>query len=348
MSKVDLSKIANALRKKYGSTTVGEELPDASEFVSTGNLAFDLIADGGVPFGFSTELLGLSQSGKSLFIQQIIANAQRDYDAIGVLVDRENAYSKSRGAQLGINNDNLILAPPQDTPDVPSGFNFLIDTINNTRKEYPDVYIVLAIDSIAAFDQDTDLDKSNTPRRAKALHAAFRKFLPYLDSKVMLLVANHVTYKVGVMFGDPRTSASGESVKYYNHVRFALEDKRKVVDTDRGNEVVGNWIGVEVIKTRLGPCYRTCYLRHLYKTGIDYYSGYARLLADRGYLIPKNKQEFKSFKQSTLSYGDSTVNEHNMEQVVKQSPELLFDAYPPYYSEEEKGESKEKEKKAKK
>jgi len=110
-----------------------------------------------------------------------------------------------------------------------------------------------------------------------------------------------------------------------------LEDKKKIIDEKRGNEVIGSWLGIEVIKTRLGPCYRNCYIPFSYKEGIPYYGGYARLLANRGYLIPKNKQEFGSFKQHTLIYNDEKVNEFNMKQFVEKYPELKFDKYPEYY-----------------
>ena len=333
---IDLSKVKNRLKKDYGSLKTGGELKDTFDYVSTGNLALNLISDGGIPFGYVAEFLGKSQSGKSLIIQQIIANAQKDYDAVGVLIDRENAYSKKRGEELKINNDNLFVLPPQDSILVPDAFEFLMDTIVTIRKADGDdgdnkTHIVLAIDSIAAFDQDTELKKSSTPRRAKDIHAGFRKLLPYLDDRIMLLVANQVTYKVGVLFGNPETSTSGESLKYYSHVRFALEDRKKIIDELKDKEVIGNWIGIESIKTRFGPCYRTCYLKHFYKTGIDYYSGYGRLLVNRGYLEPKNKTEFNKFKQSTLVFGNENVNENNMNVFLENHPELLFMEYPEYH-----------------
>lgn len=338
---VDLKRIVNSLKKStqkkkgYENISLGSDIPgiDEFDFVSTGNLAFDLIADGGIPFGYLTELLGLSQSGKSTIIYKTIANAQEEYDAVGILVDREDAYTKERGSQLGVNNENLLICPPKDAVLIPNAFDFIMDTITAIRKSDDDenqTHIVIAVDSIGSFDQDTELSKSSTPRKAKDLHAAFRKILPYMDKRIMFMAANHKTYQVGIIYGDNTTSTGGEAMKYYNNVRFALQDRKKIVDAKRGNEVMGNWIGIESIKTRLGPCYRTAYVRHLYKTGIDYYSGYARLLAQRGYLTPKNKQEFNSFKQSTVKYDGKEFSENNIEKFLQEHPELLFDKYPEY------------------
>ena len=126
---VDLSKVTKALKTDFGSVEIASKIEDPSDYVSTGNLAFDLISDGGVPFGYVAEFLGLSQSGKSLFIQQVIANAQKKYKAIGVLVDRENAYTKKRGAQLGIDNDAILIAKPKDIPRVNDSFSFIAKSI---------------------------------------------------------------------------------------------------------------------------------------------------------------------------------------------------------------------------
>jgi recombination protein RecA len=342
---VDVKSVAKRL-KALGMTKAND-VEDPVDFVSSNNAAIDLISDGGVPFGHVVEFLGLSQSGKSLFIQQLIANAQKKYGAIGVLIDRENAYTNKRGEQLGIDNDRLWLAKPNNCPTVLDAFNLILESVASIRgseeeqkkKEYIKEYIVVGIDSISAFGKDVALEKSDSGRKAKSTHEGLRELLTIMDERVLLVVANQVTYKVGVMYGDPRTSSSGESMKYYSTVRFALEDRHKIIDKSKGNEVIGNWIGVEVIKTRLGPCYRTCYVPHYYETGIPYYGGYARLLVDRGYLYPKNKKEFDSFNGKTIIYerGETKeqFSEDNVEKLFEAHPELKFDKYPEYNKEKQ-------------
>lgn len=340
---LDLNKITKGIRKTFGTVEIASNIEDPKDFVSTGNKAFDLILDGGVPFGYVTELMGFSQSGKSLFMQQIIGNAMSKYDGIGILIDRENAYTKKRGEQLGIDNDRLIIAKPADVPTPFHAFSFLIQTVEAIRAEEKDVYIAIGIDSISAFGKDVSLDKSDSGRKAKSIHEGLRESLTVIDRKVMLLVANQFTFKIGVMYGDPRTTTAGESVKYYGNVRLALEDRKQIKDPNRGDEVVGNWIGIEVVKTRLGPCYRECYLQHLYDTGIDYYSGYARLLASRGYLKAKNKKEFHGFRQTTVQHidGENKQEFHELkglDKFLSEHPELVFDNYPEYNVKKEKKE----------
>ena len=336
---VDLDKVVKSIKKQYSRAEVAKNIPDPVDFVSTGNKALDLVLDGGFVFGYAAELKGLSSSGKSLFIHQVMSNGQNKYNAICILVDRENAYTNKRGEQLGIDNSRLIRATPTDIPTAVEGFNFIIDTYDAIRKQEKDTdeksYIIIGVDSLSAFDKDVGLEKSDSGRKAKSVHEGYRRVLSYVDSRTMLLVANQVTYKIGVLFGDNTTVTSGLASIYYSTIRLALEDRKKIIDPKRGNEIIGNWIGAEVIKTRLGACFRSCYIPHYYKEGIDYYGGYARLLADKNYLIPTNKTDFKSFKTHTLSFGDTDnmekVNEFKIEKFLQEHPELDFKEYPEYY-----------------
>ena len=340
----DLSKIVSALKKKYATCSTGEEKSDPIDLVSTGNLAFDLILDGGIPFGYGTEFLGLSQGGKSVCILSIMKEAQKSRGALCVLVDRENSFIKSRAEKtLGIDTSNLIVVGPSDIPTPTDAFLFIKDVVEGVRKQDKDRYIVIGIDSISAFGKDTTLDKSDQGRKAKAIHEGLRECLTLLDPHIMLLVANQVTYKVGIVWGDNKTSTAGESLKYYSTIRVSLQEKRQIVDATRGNEVIGAWIEVESIKTRIGPCYRTCHVPVFYTTGIPYYGGLARLLASRNILIPKNKTEFKSFKQHTLTYKEETVNEWKIEEFLKAHPEIDISKYPEYNTENGSKEENEEE-----
>lgn len=335
---IDLNKVARSLKKQYGSTGVlsGSDADDGyHDFVSTGNLAFDLTLDGGVPFGHLTEFVGFSQSGKSLFAQMILANAQRDFDAVGVVVDRENAFTEKRANELGIDTENVIKAPAKDVQLVTDAFTFIIDTVELIRKQDVNQYIVVVIDSIAAFDKDVSLEKADAGRKQKATKEGLRKLLGFMDSKVMCIVVNQFYYNIGQMYGDPRVAGGGEGLRYFNSIRVGLEDKRHIVNLKRNNEVMGSWIGIDVLKTRMGPCYRKCTVPFYYDSGIPYLGGYGRLLAHRNYLYPRNKAEFKSFKQSTIIYerGEEKreLSEHKLDSFLTEHPELVFEVYPEWF-----------------
>jgi len=354
---VDLSKIAKKLK-----ATLADDIEDSPDMTSTGNLAFDLIIDGGMPFGHVVELLGLSASGKSTIVQKIIATAQKKYGAVSVLIDRENAFFKPRAKELGVDTKNLILVKPKDTPGVSSAYAFVIDTVTTIRAQdkeiaiaaaknekakeairktdkYKRTHIVIAIDSVAAFESDVDLGKSDSGRKAQQHHAGLRKILSVIDEQMMCVVTNHVTWKIGIVFGDKKSTTAGESYKYYGTVRCSLEEKRIIVAPEMNNEPIGTWVRVEVIKTRLGPCYRSCVMPLFYKDPIPYYGGIARLLVDRNIMKPTNADEFKKFKSHTVTYKGEKVNEFEMEAFLAKHPEIDLSKYPEYNV--EKGGKKE-------
>ncbi len=65
---------------------------ETKEFISVGNKALDLALDGGINLGSAVEISGFSQSGKTTLMQIMLANMQKKYNAIGIWLDRENAF----------------------------------------------------------------------------------------------------------------------------------------------------------------------------------------------------------------------------------------------------------------
>lgn len=327
----NISKLVNNLKKEYGSLSVARDKEDSNEFISTKNLALDLILGGGIALGYVVELLGLSQSGKTTLMQLLLADAQEKYNAIGIWADRENAWYNPRAEQLGINIDNVILLKPQDISQVHHLTQFLLDVLPKLKNKY----VFIAIDSIAAFDDPLKAKKSDMGKKAQQVHRLFRKTLPLVNNKTAFFFSNHVTFKTGVTFGNPETSTGGEGTKFYPNYRIKLDNRKGIIDESKGKETVGNWIHAYVLKTRRGPSFREVVFPHYNDGAIPYYGGYARLLVDRNYLQPKNVKEFNSFNQVMVKYGDNSFSEFDIEKKLEEFPELLFNEYPEYKKEDD-------------
>ena len=110
----DINGLVNKLKKNYGSLRVAADTVEVKEFISTGNKALDLALEGGINFGSIIEMSGFSQSGKTTLIQIMLANMQRDYNAVGIWLDRENAFYNDRSEFLGIDLKRTILFKPLD------------------------------------------------------------------------------------------------------------------------------------------------------------------------------------------------------------------------------------------
>ena len=320
----DLGKIVSKIKEDFGTAAVAGDVPDPQDYISTGNKAVDLMCGGrGIPFGYIVEWAGLSGSGKTLMLQQMLAIAQREYNAIGIWVDRENSFFNARAEELGINVEQMLIVKPSDVPTVQYAEKFLSTTFENIRNKYPEAFVFCCIDSLSAFDSGQEGEEMG--RKAKALHSLFRKLTSYLGPKMAMHFSNQVTFKPGIMFGDPRTTTGGEAPKYYSTFRIFLDDVKPITS---GDEIIGNWIKVDLKKTRLGPADRKVYIPFYYREGISELGGYARMLVNRGILEAKNKTEFKAFKQSTVKYDDIQYNEFRPEKFLDKHPELLLNTWP--------------------
>lgn len=320
----NLKTIVNQIKKDFGEANIAASIEDPTEFISTGNKVVDLALGCGIFFSYVVEWSGLSQSGKTFMLQTMLSNAQKKYDAIGIWVDRENAFTNKRALEIGINLDNTVIVKPTSVPTILTLTNFLKSTLINIREKFPEAYMFVAIDSLSAFASSQEGEEMG--RKAKQLHALFREIIPLVDIRTSMHFTNQVTFTPGVMFGNPKTTTGGEAPKYYTTYRLGLETKKPIYD-EKG-DMIGNWIELIVDKTRHGPSNRKVVVPFYYSGGIPELGGYVRLLADRGLVVPKNKSEFKSFKQKLVVYKDKQYSEDNPEKLTSENPELDLKEWP--------------------
>lgn len=273
-------------------------------------------------------------SHNSYFMYETLAQAQKKFSpTVGIIIDREGAYTQERGEQLGIDNKLTIVTKPYDTPMPMNAVAFIEKSVKGIYEENPNAHIVILLDSLAAFDKDVALDKEDMGKGAKAWHSSFRSMLNYINNNTVLLFSNHVTYKP-VAFGNNKTKVGGEAGNYYRSCGIALDRRSHIQDERRGGEVVGDRLGVVVDKTRRGPSLRKLILPYYYTSGVTEYAGYLWLLAARGYITPKNQDDFKKGVAKTYIYekdGQSfQLLEGQEELILKKYKELDFDQFPPY------------------
>jgi len=108
----DLSKITKGIQKKYSSASLGSEEKEDIEFVSTGNLAFDLCADGGLPWGYITEFSGFSASGKC-----ISGNTKIFIKGRGLVSIEDVSDNKTKDRVVNVNENVLSLGKTYDLFD---------------------------------------------------------------------------------------------------------------------------------------------------------------------------------------------------------------------------------------
>lgn len=314
--------VVKSLKKdlKMKTVTVGTEFEDPTEHVSSGNLALDWCLGGkGFAFRFVAQLLGKSKAGKTSLMLKVAGNAQRQHDAYVLWIDRESAFVREFAEKLGVNMDKLILAEAADVKTPKEAYAFFEAAHAKIRELDKDAFIVMCLDSLASFSKSQEGEDMG--RTAKYHHAGFRDMMPLMDKHTMMLFANHVTYKVGLVFGKPTTHAGGTAPEYYSSYILEL-DGGKLINVD--GEIVGQNTEAEVVKTRLGPSHRGCIIPFYYDSGYEWYGGFMRMLVAKHILRPTNKADFKAGKPTNYQHLETEKKYHEteVEQLLEDHPEL--------------------------
>ena len=84
------------------------------------------------------------------------------------------------------------------------------------------------------------------------------------DSDSCFLYLNQVRLKIGIVFGDPRTTPGGKAMEFYATARMALGREKIYIGSGPSKEFVGQKINIEVTKSKLTKPFKKAALRMMY------------------------------------------------------------------------------------
>lgn len=303
--------LADDFMKMFGGN---DDESTVKHFLSTGYAPLDFALssryhDGGMPGGRIIEMAGPPSSGKTAIATAVMIEAQRR-GGIAAFFDHERSFSQKLGEQMGldIKPGRWIYKKPRTFEESLALCVQIALHVRKGKRIPAEAPIVFVFDSLASmvpqsvlFDKDgkeRGLDTRNmndTTALARATSAVFPAFAQYMEElDVTAIFLNQVRTKVGVMYGDPRTTPGGDSPKFYASVRIMLNAAAKIkkAGAKAGDAPEAMAISAAVIKNKVSRPFLTASWRFGFQpdgTGkFDVARSSIDFLADQGVLtIPK-------------------------------------------------------------
>jgi recombination protein RecA len=119
--------------------------------------------------------------------------------------------------------------------------------------------------------------------------------------------------KIGVMFGNPETTAGGQALKFYSSVRI---DMRKIGNITEGEVIVGSHHRAKIVKNKVAPPFKIAEFDIMVSGGISKSGGVLDVAVEQG-IVEKSGSFFK-YAGEMLAQGREATKA-----IFEERPELM-------------------------
>ena len=304
----------------YATYLSESTLSSVDNWIDTGSLALNAIISGslfkGVQEGRIIQFAGPSQTGKSFFIQKIIANAQKMGKHV-VLFDSENAIEKEAAEKhFGIDPTKVKYCTALTLENTKIAINQFLKKVAESKRLGD---FVIVIDNIASMESElgeTRMDKENKASDmgnfAKSVKALLRTCTKWgALTKTTIIFTNEVYEDPTAMYPSlEKNLPGGHAARYKPSVTIQLA--RKPMKDDEGKTVDNtlatgqkSYSGVILrclsAKNRFIKQYLEVELYLSFSTGLDRYYGLLELMKGMG-VVDLNGKTYTDWEGTQLGY----------------------------------------------
>jgi recombination protein RecA len=251
MSYDSIESIVSSVSKKYGAGVLirGSEIKEPVKRTTSGILAYDLMLGGGWPTNQWSEIIGDESSGKTaIAYKTIAANQALDPNYLALWVAAED-YVPEYAAAIGVDLDRLWVVENNVMEEV---YDLVIRVLDNRAVD------CIVIDSLPALVPSDEAEKAMeeftvglgarlTGKFLRKSGKAQKRSLIAEDRGCTGIIINQWREKIGVMYGDNRTTPGGKAKNFHYFVRCEVKRDEWITLKD---EKVGQSIKARTIKNK--------------------------------------------------------------------------------------------------
>jgi recombination protein RecA len=250
-----LDEIAHEVNTKLGEGSIvkGADAHLSVPRATTGILAYDLALGGGWPLNQWNEIIGEESAGKTAIAYRTIAiNQQVDPEWVAMWVAAEE-FVPDYAESFGIDMERLWVV---ETNQMEPALDVVLKAVENRAVD------CVVIDSIPALVTAIEVDKAagdaSVASGAQILSRFFKKstkaqrrsLIDPNDRPCLLVALNQWRDRIGVMFGDPRTTPGGKAKNYYFFTRVEVRRDDWLTDSTSIDDRVGQVIKMRTLKNK--------------------------------------------------------------------------------------------------
>ena len=255
----ELAKVFSSINKKMGADTIvlGSDIrDDILDRITTGSVAIDIALGGGWPVNQWHEIIGEASNGKTaLALKTIAANQKRDPEFTTVWVAAEQWVPKY-AEMCGVDASRVYVV---STNIMEEAYEAVIQI---TESKAIDCIVVDSLPALVPSSEDEkQMEESTVGRTALLTNKFFRKVglaskrsLTKYERPFIGIIINQWRSKIGVMYGDPRTTPGGLGKDYAFFTRMEVRrDEWIEAGTGDAKRRIGQSIKVRILKNKSAP-----------------------------------------------------------------------------------------------